>query len=172
MPRGISAAFRRSLEEPRSDDYPVILLEISHESLSNPIRVANDVVSYSYQNNTYIGFPFEFEIVGDSEQVPRGQLRIQNVDQRISDAVLSLTTPPRVDLLIFASSDFSETLVDGVRPSIETDPVPEYSARHLIFGNITVDVVAIAGEIKSFDMSNEPWPAPRTTADRLPGLEP
>ena len=127
MPRIISPSFRRSLEEPRSADYPIVLLEITHPSLTQPIRVANDIVSYIFEGDTYIGFPFEFEIVGDTDQVPRGQLRIQNVDRRLSEAILELTSPPRVDLLIFASSDFSDTLVDGCRTYLE-DPAEGFAA--------------------------------------------
>jgi hypothetical protein len=190
----ISASLRRALEEPRSNTYVVVLLEITHPQLGKPIRVANDVVDYVFEDNTYIGFPFDIEIVGDVTTTPRGQLSIQNVDQRISDAILSLTTPPRLRILLFSSDDFGEvgepsifadseevfaddeeTTVDAGdtrNRTISDGAVPEYEASHLVFGNISVDVMRISGEIVSFDMSNEPWPAIRSTADRLPGLQP
>lgn len=172
MPRSLTPALRRAIEEPRSDELLVVMLEIEHVSINPPIRVANDVVSYSYQGNVYIGFPFEIEIISDSAQVPRGNIRIQNVDQRMSEAIRELTEPPRLSILIFASSDFGELdEEDGVRYA-DDDAEPEYEARHLIFGNASVDVMTISGEIVSFDMTNEPWPAPRSTADRLPGLDP
>jgi hypothetical protein len=171
MPRSISATLRRDLEEPRSNEYLVILLEITHPSLAIPIRVANDVVAYVYESNTYLGFPFEFELLGDGTQVPRGRIRIQNVDRQIGEAVLELISPPELTITILASSDFTQALSDGKRMPIDT-PIVEYQASHLVFGNISVDALSISGEIVSFDMGTEPWPAVRTTADRLPGLDP
>ena len=171
MPRAISTTLRRNLEEPSSNEYLIILLEISHQSLATPIRVANDVVPYVYEDNTYLGFPFEIELLGDIAQTPRGRIRIQNVDQEIGEAVLELTDPPELSITILAASDFSETLTDGKREPVGT-PIIEYQALHLIFGNISVDAMSISGDIASFDMGNEPWPAIRATADRLPGLDP
>lgn len=175
--RQLSPNLRRALEEPRSQEYVVVLLRIEHETIANPILVANDVINYVYNGETYFGFPFEIELVGDGAQVPRGQLRIQNVDRQIGEAVLNLTTPPRLSILLFAQSDFAEAQAvgDGVYEDtrFENEGItPEYEANHLIFGSISVNAMDVTGEIVSFDMSNEPWPALRSTADRLPGLEP
>ncbi len=174
MPREISTSLRRALEEPRSAEYVVILIEITHQTLATPIRVANDVVDYVYLGNTFIGFPFEIELVSDSARTPRGSLRIQNVDRRISEAVLELTTPPQLSIILFAQSDFEEIEPGGRTrlPPTGTEPTPEYQADHLILGTITIDASMVSGEILSFDMSNEPWPAIRATAERLPGLDP
>ena len=174
----IDADLRQALEEPRSQEYVVVLLRITHETLSLPILVANDVVNYVVGGETYQGFPFNMELIGDTSQVPRGQIQIQNVDRRISEAILKLTTPPRISILMFAQSDFSETMsdspgkVEDTRYELQENTTPEYEAHHLIFGNITVDAMQVSGEITSFDMTNEPWPAIRSTADRLPGLDP
>jgi len=171
MPREISTALRQNLEEPRSSEYIVILIDLEHPTLAEPIRIANDVVAYVYEDNTYLGFPFEFELIGDLTKVPRGRLRIQNVDRQIGEAILELVTSPQLTITMLAASDFSDTLTGGKRMPVGT-PVVEYQARHLIFGNVSVDAMVIIGEIISFDMGNEPWPAIRTTADRLPGLDP
>ena len=171
MPRVISTDLRRALEEPRSNEYIVILLEITHPQISQPIRVANDVVDYRYDSNLYIGFPFIIEVVTDNERVPRGQLSIQNVDQRISDAIIDLTTPPKLRIICFANSDFTDEIVDGARNAVGVI-TPEYEANHLVFNSISIDAMKISGDITSFDMASEPWPAIRSTADRLPGLDP
>jgi Domain of unknown function (DUF1833) len=172
MPREISAPVRRRLEQPSTNEYLVVLLEITHASLAIPIRVANDIVSYVYNGGTYLGFPFEIELVGDVEKVPRGRIRIQNVDRRVGEAIRELTSSPNLTITILASSDFDTAVAaDGTRSAIGT-PIVEYQANHLIFGNISIDAMAISGEIISYDFSNEPWPAVRTTAERLPGLDP
>jgi hypothetical protein len=169
---------RRALEEPRSQEYIVILLRIEHEDLAVPVLVANDVVNYVYQGDTYLGFPFKFELISDSNQVPRGQLAVQNVDERIGEAIINLTTPPRLTILMFASSDFTDLVpaangtFEDTRYQLTEDTTPEYQADHLILANVSGDAMQITGELQSFDMSNEPWPAIRSTADRLPGLVP
>lgn len=176
--RAIDALLRRALEEPRSDEYIVVMLRIMHDTLSTPILVANDVINYVIGTETYIGFPFKMEILGDTNQSPRGRIEIQNVDRRIGEAVISLTTPPKLSILLFASSDFSDVMAaspgdrQDTRFELEENTIPEYEANHLILGNISVDALQISGEVQSFDMSSEPWPAIRSTGDRLPGLEP
>jgi uncharacterized protein DUF1833 len=175
MPREISGPLRRAIEEPRTQEYIVVLLEISHPSLAEPIRVANDVVDYVYpggSDNIYIGFPFDIELVGDNTRTPRGQLKIQNVDRRIGEAVLNLTSPPQLTIMLFAQSDFHEATIGERTRDAVSGISPEYEASHLVFANISVDAMSISGEIESFNMSNEPWPAIRSTADRLPGLDP
>lgn len=172
MTRAISLGLRRALEEPRSSEYVVVLLEITHPLLATSIRVANDVVSYNFEGNTYIGFPFELEILSDSKNVPRGQLRVQNVDRRISEAIIDLVSPPKLRIILLANSDFSDTLTDNERTPVSDDIQPEYEASNLVFANVSVDAMSVSGEIMSFDMSSEPWPGIRSTADRLPGLDP
>lgn len=178
MSREIAADLRTALEEPRSAEYVVVMLRIEHDTLTFPILVANDVVNYVVGDETYLGFPFKMEVIGDTGQVPRGNVQIQNVDRRIGEAIVNLTTPPRVSILMFAQSDFSDPLsaspgvAEDTRYELQEGTTPEYEAHHLIFGNITVDAMQVSAEITSFDMTNEPWPAIRSTADRLPGLDP
>jgi hypothetical protein len=170
MPRAISSSFRRELEEPRSEEFVVVLLTISDTTLRTPIRVANDTVSYIYNGDTYVGFPFEVELVDDSIRIPTGRIRIQNVDRQIGEAILNLTDSPILTITVLASADFG-ALSNGVRAPLGT-PTVEYEAINLIFNNISVNAMEVTGELGSFDMTNEPWPAIRSTADRLPGLDP
>lgn len=207
MPRAFSSSFRRDLEEPRSNEMLIILLRIEDPTIANPILVANDTVSYIYNGETYLGFPFEFELIDDSAsgRIPTGRIRIQNVDRQIGEAIVNLTQSPALTIIILASADFSNAVDEnGARsPRLATEPsfllmsagagkvlsasgialglssseatiVPtvEYEATNLMFTNISVNAMEVTGEIISFDMTNEPWPAIRTTTDRLPGLDP
>lgn len=205
MPRTLSQSFRRDLEEPRSNEMLVVLLTIEDPTLADPIRVANDVVNYNYNGDTYIGYPFEFELVDDSAsgRIPTGRVRIQNVDRQISEAIINLTQSPTVTITILASADFDVVDADGVRSPeqlagsfllmsagaghiLDTSgdevsvsggtqtvvPTVEYQATNLMFQNISVNAMEISADLTSFDMTSEPWPAIRTTTDRLPGLDP
>lgn len=171
MPRALSTRFRQGLEQHNSDELPIVLLILTHPSLSTPIRVANDIVDYYYDGNQYIGFPFEFDILTDNATIPRGTLVIQNVDRRIGQAIMDLKTPPFIEIVIVASVDFAEP-VGNIRYEHPDGATIEYQAANLVLADVNVDASRIQGTIQSFDLTNEPWPAIRTTEDRLPGLEP
>lgn len=169
MPRSIPAVVRRELEAPQTALFLLVLAEITHPDLLEPARVANDVVSYSLGGNLYVGIPFEIELLSDGDRPPRGRLGVSNVDQRIAEVVLALSSPPRVKLEIYDGSDFAAPDASRVRAAIGT-PTPFYSARHLRLKNISGNVASISGELTSWDPGRETWPSIRATRDRLPGL--
>lgn len=169
MPRALPAVIRRELEAPETALFVLSLVEITHPDLLEPVRVANDVVSYSLAGNLYTGIPFEIELLGDGDRPPRGRLSVANVDQRIAEVVLALTTPPRVALSLYDGADFAAPDADNVRTAIGS-PTPFYRARHLKLKNISGTVSAVSGELTSWDPGRETWPAIRATKDRLPGL--
>lgn len=147
-------------------------------------------------------FEFELIDDSSSGRIPTGRIRIQNVDRQIGEAVLNLTQSPTVTITILASSDFGNIDSDGVRSprflsssslllagggshillstgglvelsgSSEVVPTVEYEASNLMFTNISINAMEVTAELISFDMTSEPWPAVRTTTDRLPGLDP
>lgn len=169
MPRSISQSLRNELEASSSSDYIVLLLEITHSTLSTPIRVANDLVDYYFNGNAYVGYPFMLEIMSDDDRPPRGRLSIQNVDQRIGEAVRGITTPLGIQLTALAQSDYAAP-IDGLRSPVGT-PTVEYVAAGLLLREVSVDAIAVQGELTTYDISSEPWPAVRSTPDLLPGLE-
>lgn len=169
MPRLIPAVIRREIEAQESGLFLLALVEITHPDLLAPIRVANDIVDYLLSGNRYVGMPFELDHITDGDRPPSGRLRVQNVDQRIGEWVLSLSSPPRLRIDIYSGDDFGALDESKTRTAIGT-PSPFYSARHLRLRNVSVDAVAVSGEIGSWDPGREPWPSIRATKDRLPGL--
>lgn len=167
--RSFSQDFRASFEEESSEHPIVVLLTIT--AGSDVVRVANDTVDYSYGGNTYVGFPFEFELLTDDARPPKGRLNIQNVDREIGNAIQALTEAPELTIIALSSQDFGDALGDPkTRTEIGT-PVVEYQATNLVLRNISVDAMMVTGEIQSYDYTSEPWPRIRTTPDLLPGLE-
>lgn len=172
MPRTLSTDFRNSLEAPASDDVVLPFATITHPSLSDPIRAVCDVVDYIYGGNRYYGVPFAFTVLSDGERPPVAHIQVQNVDQIIGNVVLTLSTSPRLKLELLALSDFGDvTLLAGrkTRSALGT-PTVEYSADHLLLFNVSADAMTIEADIRSFDLSQEPWPSIRSTRERLPGL--
>lgn len=178
--RTLSTAFRNSLEAPHSDEIPLIFLRITHPNLADIIRLANDVCDYvwtppspSTGQYTYIGFPFDITLLSDSDKAPSARLRVQNIDGKIGLAARMLVSSPRIQLDVLAASDFGVPIKNAAGKFTRTEPgtVPvEYSAPRMRLRNVRGDVMAVEGELWSWDLSQEPYPAIRTTQDKTPAL--
>lgn len=166
--RTLSTSFRNDLEASANADIPVLFATITNPLLSEPIRVVNDVVDYEWQGERFIGFPFEIELVTDGDRPPSAKFRLHNINGIIGRTVQRLKTTSRIRLDIVAASDFAAP-VSNLRVEIGT-PTVEYTANMLRLRNVSGDAMAVEGELWSYDLSREPYPAIRTTKDRLPGL--
>lgn len=166
--RTISTGFRNNLEASANPDIPILFATITHPSIADPIRVVNDVVDYEWGGERFTGIPFQIELLTDSDRPPSAKIRMQNVNGVIGRTVINLKSSPRSQLDVIAASEFALP-VANLRVEIGT-PVVEYSAPRLRLRNVSGDAMAVEGELWSYDLSREPYPAIRTTKDRLPGL--
>lgn len=164
--RTLGAAFRGELESVFSGEVIVCFVTIDHTDLLVPIRVNSDIVDYVYNGDTYTGAAFAISLLSDNEQAPRLQASINNVDRIIGETVLALTSAPRIKIELFAKSDFT----DAIPRVASGTPTVEYSAPHLFLRNVSCDAMALSGDVVGYDFSTEPWPAIRSTPDKLPGL--
>ena len=167
MSRVIDADVKASLEAPESVDALLAFLTITHPSLTDPIRVVSDVMDYVVDGLPFLGLPFDFGVLTDTEGPPMTELRMQNVDQRIGRALLGLNDRAKVTLEIRTSADFD----------LSQDPrteIPGGSVLYRFADFDLIDVTATAGEISGRvmlrDYSQEPWPGQRCTQTRMPGL--
>lgn len=167
MARSISSSLRRILLLQESGEAIVCFFTITHPDLADPIRVVSDGVDYEWQGERWIGFPFRWQLLTDDETAPRCQIELQNVDRRIGDALQSLSSTVRLQIDIVAASEFDQT-VDPRLP-LGTPP-EEYSAAHLRLSNVTVDAMAITGDVVSRDYSQDAFPGRLASQDRFPGL--
>lgn len=72
---------------------PLELLEITNPAFTEPLRIANDVVDWISQGQTYIGLNFSFRLPDDvSGSAPRMQISLGNVGTGLTDELESL--PP------------------------------------------------------------------------------
>jgi hypothetical protein len=155
MVRQVTSTFWEALSFSATDEDFVVLATISHPNLGEPIRVCSDTVDLVSNGNTFIGFPFEFTLPSDNDGPPKGKLRIQNVDRRIGEVVLTLDTAVDLQLDVVLRSE-PDTL--------------QVSYKTLKMRNITGDALAIEGEISVRDYTALPWPKTRSTKGLLPGL--
>ncbi|MBR9764149.1 MAG: DUF1833 domain-containing protein [Rhodobacteraceae bacterium] len=142
-------------------------LTITHPNLVEPIRLVSDVFSYIHDGDTYVGLPFEWSLVRDTDGRPEARLTVANTDRRIGQAVQDSDERARLSLKLLASSDF-DLSVDP-REEIGT-AATVYAYAHFELANVEADVLQVSGVVTVFDPSTEPWPSIRATQDRCPGL--
>lgn len=167
MPRNITASFRKEAEAQFSAEADLVFLTITHDDIAEPIRVVMDTKDYIYGGETFIGFPFDIQILSDDEQPPKAQLAIQNVDPRIGDTLIGLNSPPQIKIEILSTLDF-DTTVDP-RTEIGSATVV-YSADQLLLVNSKVDILTVSADIVGSDYLQRVWPGTRATQEKFPGL--
>jgi hypothetical protein len=113
MPRAIATQFLADFEALNAQDMEIVLLTISYPTFT--VRFARDVVNYVWRGETYFGAMFDLEFVSDDENEPHGTLRVPNVDRRIGESILAISSPPqlRIDVLGLSDFDFPFNFVSG-----------------------------------------------------------
>jgi len=75
-----SATFRRAAQQVSSADRPMVLLELSHALLAQPLRFVNDNQDIVSNGNNYRAGEFQFVWPDDQDQqAPSAQLSIGNI---------------------------------------------------------------------------------------------
>lgn len=167
MPRDISTGFRDQIEGSQTTETIVIFATLEHRELEVPICVNSDIVDY-FDNDAqrFYGTALTLSLLTDDDQPPRAQCSIENVDERIGDAVLALSDSPTIKIEIMVKSDFDDAVPRNPLATLE----PEYSAPFLKLRNVKCDVLQLTGDLMGYDTTSEPHPAIRSTQDKLPGL--
>lgn len=166
MTRAVPLSLRQSMEASFSDEVNLIFVTLSHATLADPIRVVLDTKDYVYSGNTFIGFPFDIQLLSDDEQPPTAKLSFQNVDSEIGHAVRLLTSPPRLKIQLLHSDDFD--LFVTPRVAIGTPDVISLGDE-LFLINIQVTAQDVSGDIKGWDYLQRVYPGLRVTQAALPG---
>lgn len=165
--RNVPAAPMAGLERQDAPDAMLVFLTIVHPNVSDAIRVVSDVMDYVVAGKTFIGMPFDYQMLSDDESAPQAQIRMQNVDRRIGIALLAENSRAQLTLTIRSSADFNLT-VDPRTEVVANTPVYEFRQFDLV--DLTVNAVEITGRVMLRDYSQEPWPGLRATQSRVPGL--
>lgn len=165
--RAIPAAARAVLERDSSPDALLAFLTVSHENLPDPIRVVSDLFDYVVAGATYIGMPFDYAILTDDEAAPQTEIRMQNVDRRIGNALRGLTGRASLQLTIRTSADFNLS----VDPRVEIGGGSViYEFRQFELVDVTVNALEISGRVILRDYAQEPYPGNRATQANTPAL--
>jgi hypothetical protein len=166
-------AARHAADQDRPDSPNALIwfLTITHPGLNPPIRVAADYYAYAFGGETYLAAPFDVQPLTDNEQTPSAELRVQNIDRRIGQALETDAAGTRalVSAVAHSSEDFDLSVVPRV-PKDAGDLPAIYSFQMFELADVRGDVLEITGRITLIDITQEPWPYIRATQDRFPGL--
>lgn len=142
-------------------------MTITHDKLVDPVRVVSDPIPFLYGGNLYEGIPYGFAIVTDTEEAPRAEIRMQNIDKRVGDAIRKARGRARIELVVLSSRDFD--LTKNPREPVGT-PGVMYSFSDFELEQVTGNAGQISGNIVLRDFTREAWPGIYATQSRLPGL--
>ena len=80
MSREYTDVFKSTLAEVNATESPLILIEINHEDLDQPVRVVNDTTDITSNGDLYIAYPFKCVLPDDYEnQLPKAQIVVDNI---------------------------------------------------------------------------------------------
>lgn len=84
MARAYSAEYKSTLAGTSAPEAPLLLLEINHPALPEPVRVIQDTQNLTSNGQEYIACPFRCELPDDFEgQLPRATLAIDNIGNEL-----------------------------------------------------------------------------------------
>jgi hypothetical protein len=153
--RALPAATKQLLEKVESDHEIVVLIELRHPQIGEPIRLANSLVAITSKGEEYIAFPFTLDFPDIPGSSSKGRITVQNVDRRIGLFLQSLRSPPMIEIMVVASNDWDTWLLH---------------VRKLWLRNIRGDAITVSADIDTWDFSTEPWPSKRVTQSRFPAV--
>jgi hypothetical protein len=138
-----------------SDDAFLVLLTISHPNIDEPLRFVRNRSNAMSRGKRFLASHFEIDLPTDTTEVPHARLAVANVDRRIGQTLQALVEPPSV-------------LIELVLAS--TPDIVERSWAQFSLTEATWDAMTVQGTLTRITYWDEPWPFPRATPNRFPGL--
>lgn len=142
----------------REGGEPIIaLLTVEHDDLDAPIRLArnstgDDIVS---NGETFTAAPWDIAWGSDTQEAPKVEITIVNVDRVAGQAIESITDPATCTVQLILESDPDEILIE---------------LTNLELRNARWDAMILTAELSHFSFFAEPWPFPRVTPQFFPAL--
>lgn len=155
--RQVSPTFLRAALARETGEAAVVLVTITHASLTAPIRVAGYDVDVTSRGETFVAMPFSISLPTDTEDAaPRAKVGLDNVSREIVIAVRNATgAPPSVTLEVVLAST----------PDVVEASFPGFALRSVTYNALTVE-----GELTLEGLATEPFPKDRFTPGNFPGV--
>lgn len=153
----LDQAFRDAAYPQETGEVFATLITLEHADLPAPILLTDAGTDITYGADlvdangntaalagTYQSVAIEAIAPGQSDDQPRGSLRIPNVDMAIGAALDAIHDPLQLTLTVVLASDTS-VIVGGPHLSLE-------------LANVRGDALVVEGELTRPSLSVEPWP--------------
>lgn len=152
----VSEAFRESAYAADTEAVWLVLLTISHEELTDDIRVVNDNLDLVSRGQTFLACPFEPVLPTDTDEgPPTARLRVDNVSQDLTIALREVSSGVSVKMEVVAADrpDDVEATFDGFKLS-----------------DVSITNTAVTGTLGLDDLRLERFPAHSFTPGSFPGI--
>lgn len=163
----VSDVFKQEAYAQETDAVFVVLITLSSDELTDPIRLCSDpyeplpaygddIYGMTSNGDDYIFVPFEISLPRDDKSgTVSAKLSIENVDRRIIETARSVTKPVTVKMQCVLNSD-PDTI------ELEFD--------NFQLSNVKYDVMAVEGELTLNYWGLEPFPSYTFTPANFPAL--
>jgi hypothetical protein len=140
-----------------AQNVPVLLLQIDHKDLADPVRVVRDTEDLVHKGNTFFALNFDAHLPEQMEQgEPRANLQIDNIGRELVQW-----------LEVSRGGEGATATFIQVR---RTDPDTVEWSVVMDLDNIEIDTLLVNAEVKFDTLVNKPGIQVRYTADTAPGL--
>lgn len=156
MSRTLSTISVNALNAQETDKVFIILLEISHASLSVPLRIAGNSKDITSNSNVFVAYPFQITLPKeDEEEAPSIGIQIDNVDRVIISTLRGLTLLPTAKIQIIRA---------------DAPDVIEVEFTDFELKSVGYDSLVVNGTLTLEPFLFEPYPAEKFTPNDFPGL--
>lgn len=150
-------AFRDAAYPQQTGEVFAVLLTIEHDDLASPILLTDAGEDITYASDltdangnvaaltgTYLSVPIEVTAPGQSDEQPRGSIRVPNVDQAVGAVIDAINDPLHVTITVVLMSDTTE-IVGGPHLMLE-------------LADVKGDALIVEGSLSRPSLTVEPWP--------------
>lgn len=157
MPRAYSANYKRAIQATASIEQPVLLLEIAHAGLTEPIRVVNDTQDLTGNGNLFKAMAFRATLPDEQDgSMPRAKLSVDNVGRELVGWLESSQGGTGAEVRMM---QLLRSAPDVIEWEITMD-----------LTNVQIDVMQVSGSLGFDDLLNKPAVTLTYRPDTAPGL--
>lgn len=149
---GITAAIAQ-----HSDDPFIVLLTLTHATLSAPIYIARNRENIVSRGNTYLAYPFQPSLPTDNDNAPQAKITVANVSRAIGQALERCVYSPNCLIELVLASD--------------PDTV-ERSWDEMSFTQAIWNATTVTATLEQLGYWDEPFPGVFMVPSDFPGMFP
>lgn len=150
---------------PHTNDAFGVLIEITHPSLPEPVRLTNlevdvdedrQIHTLTAQGHEWIAAAIDVTPPGQSEDEPQGSMTTPNSDRRIGRALKTLRTAAKVTITPVLTSNPEVSLAEPYR--------------NLELRNVETNVMEVSGDLIVTQLETEPFCQETVNESRFPAV--